>query len=103
MKRREFIRTGLSASGGVFVALTGCKTLDDSLAPIESSPESYRTIYFRVEGDNRFYLTFDRVEMGQGIITGFATLFGEEADIRPSALNMVPAHTDKRFGNMSWW
>ncbi len=57
-------------------------------------------LYLRVSPQNTFQLTFDKVEMGQGVMTGQATIFGEEADIDPGLLRLVPAAADTRFGNL---
>ncbi|MBQ49276.1 MAG: hypothetical protein CMP10_18000, partial [Zetaproteobacteria bacterium] len=98
--RRDFLKAGMSTSGGLVISLVtpACKTIDPTVIPSVKNPGVFQTIYLEVTTDNLFYLTFDRSEMGQGIITGQATIFGEEADINPSRFIMRPADADTRFG-----
>ena len=100
--RREFIIHSANASGSLLLmgALPSCK----STSPFEGAvveDQSLRTLYLEVSPQNTFFLTFDKTEMGQGVITGQATMFGEEADIHPSSFIMRPAPADSRYGTPS--
>lgn len=97
--RRTFLATS-AASGSFFLTINipfGCASTGNR----ETAPsQTVKTLYLEVTADNQFKLTFDKVEMGQGVITGQATLFGEEADIEPSMFEMLPAPADTRYGTM---
>lgn len=100
--RRSFIQSSLTASGSLYIAFAipgGARTLaSESDGP--NAGNGFQSLYLKVTPDNQFHLTFDRAEMGQGVITGQATLFGEEADIDPLAFIMepAPADADSRYG-----
>lgn len=101
--RRSFIKTTLSASGSLYVvfAVPGCaRAMSNGTEGDLKGTTGWQSLYLKVTPENRFHLTFDRVEMGQGVITGQATLFGDEADIDPMAFIMEPAPADAagRFG-----
>ena len=97
--RRDFLQYAMGSGGSLmlFSVLPGCgpkPLLEDAVA----KGEVFKSLYLEVMADNRFFLSFDKAEMGQGVITGQATLFGEEADIHPATFNMVPAGADARYG-----
>ena len=93
--RREFIGYGLTASGSLLIG--ACKTR--SQTPGSDAPvDGLKTLYLEVTRENEFFLTFDKAEMGQGVITGQATLFGEEADINPATFKMVAAKAHEAYG-----
>ena len=98
--RREFLGFGLTAGGSLLLvsALPGC-SMRGVLQDVITKDQSLKSIYLEVTADNKFYLTFDKSEMGQGVITGQATLFGEEADIHPSSFIMRPAMADPRYAS----
>ena len=100
INRRQLFQVSLSTGGSLMVSsgLFSCQTIGHAAKPIPGDDKTFQTIYLEVTADNQFYLTFDRVEMGQGVITGKATIFGEEADINPSRFMMRPAMADDRFG-----
>ncbi len=96
--RRQFLKTSFGSSLVIsFPSLAGCQTTTH----IKKDPQSHslQTLYLEVSIDNRFQLTFDKVEMGQGVMTGQATLFGEEADIHPERFIMLPAPPDGRYAD----
>jgi isoquinoline 1-oxidoreductase/isoquinoline 1-oxidoreductase beta subunit len=101
--RRSFIKTTISASGSLYVvfAVPGCaRALSNSTSGDLKGTSDWQSLHLKVTADNRFHLTFDRAEMGQGVITGQATLFGDEADIDPMSFIMeaAPADAAGRFG-----
>lgn len=100
MNRRKFLGYSLSAGGSLMImgTIPGYATSSSSGSSLDS--DTYSSLYLEVKADNTFYLTFDKCEMGQGIITGQATMFGEEADISPASFVMRSAPADERFGTI---
>ena len=103
LTRRDFVKIGASASTLVVgFSLHGCMTkrhlsvADANL--IKDAADDFTSLYLKVTADNTFHMTFDKAEMGQGVITGQATLFGEESDIAPTRFIMHPATADRRYG-----
>ena len=98
--RRSFIGKSIHTTGGIslgFQFLVGCTTTR-SFDFVKDG--KLKTLYLEVGKNNEFILTFDKAEMGQGIITGQATLFGEEADIEPTQFQMVPASANARYATV---
>ena len=103
LSRRDFVKVGASASTLVLgFSWEGCmakRRLSAADANLTSdAADEFTSLYLKVTSDNTFHMTFDKAEMGQGVITGQATLFGEEADIAPTRFVMHPATADRRYG-----
>ena len=101
--RRQFFKTTATAGGAViFSTHFGCASTNKAspIHKLTSSKGQYDSLYLTVTPKNEFYFTFDKAEMGQGVVTGQATLFGEEADIDPSQLKLQPAPADTRYGTL---
>ena len=90
ISRRHLLKASAVTGGGLVVGLgfTGCSNAP-ALLPIVStegawSPNSFLQI---LPGNTiRFYTA--RSEMGQGVITGLATLVGEELDVNPLEMDI---------------
>ncbi len=95
LDRRQLLRAAAMSAGSLMIPLTlsGCASnvpkgsFDDSMRP---------NAWLEITPENRFYLTLDRVEMGQGTYTGMATILGEELDVSPDRflLNFAPVGDD---------
>ncbi len=79
-RRRLLLGTAVVAGGGL--ALTWLSRDPDSL---RESPDILEpNAFLQVTPDGRFIFQLDRVEMGQGTMTGLTTLVAEELDVDPA-------------------
>ncbi|SMF31027.1 xanthine dehydrogenase family protein molybdopterin-binding subunit [Pseudobacteriovorax antillogorgiicola] len=98
LSRRQMISRGVQGSLilGIPLQLTSCASTGTTTSDDNGQ---LSMLYLQVTPDNEFILTFDKVEMGQGVITGQATMFGEEADISPEQFTFKPATADSRYAD----
>lgn len=93
--RRDFIKTSLTATGGlsIAIALPGCQSIHQSVMQDNGAWEA--NAWLEITSDNRLVFTLDRVEMGQGTYTGLTTMVAEELDTPPELFEVVfaPAQT----------
>ena len=85
LSRRTFLKGLGITSGGLMIGinLSGCS--GDSPAALIGGPDDLvPNAFLQITPDNRFIFVCPRDEMGQGISTGLATLFGEELDVDPA-------------------
>ncbi len=79
-RRRLLLGTAVVADGGL--ALNWLSRDPDSLR--ESVDILEPNAFLQVTPDGRFIFQLDRVEMGQGTMTGLTTLVAEELDVDPA-------------------
>ncbi len=79
-RRRFFL--GIAAIAGGGLALTWLRKESDSLA--EASNVLEPNAFLQIAPDGRVIFQLDKVEMGQGTMTGLLTLVAEELDLDPS-------------------
>jgi len=78
-RRRFLLGTVIVAGGGL--ALTWLNRSKDRLA---TNPDTLEpNAFLQIMPDGRFIFQLDKVEMGQGTMTGLATLVAEELDVDP--------------------
>lgn len=103
MNRRKFILQSAMGLVGVGVVGTiGCTPTRRFIAEATSGMElpsgvtdfDFET-WLDILPDGKFRLHAPKMEMGQGIFTGFALMVAEELDIRPDQIEVVPAATDR--------
>jgi isoquinoline 1-oxidoreductase beta subunit len=98
--RRDFLKLAGLTSASLVVAIPIPARAGSKLTDSEDCKFSH--IYLGIgaeEGDFTFIM--DKAEMGQGVITGQATMFCEELDLDPAKLTTKPAHVDEVYGTMS--
>ncbi len=95
LNRRDFFKVTGTATGGLLIAMNmpGCSSIpsgqeDNSLRP---------NAWLEVTLDNEIYLTLDRVEMGQGTLTGMCTQLAEELDVDPENIQVKFAPVDPAY------
>lgn len=96
--RREFLKTlGIAGSGLILpVALSGCITAPST----PSQPATWKpNAWLRITPENDILFYLDRVEMGQGTMTGLTTLIGEELNTAPHLIQVITAPVHKDFIN----
>ncbi|XOZ34777.1 molybdopterin cofactor-binding domain-containing protein [Halomonadaceae bacterium KBTZ08] len=99
ISRRGLFRLGAAGSGALVLsmALPGCASSreDDASYSTAWSPNAW--LELDPQGSIRF--TLDRVEMGQGTVTGITTLVAEELDLPPETIEVVFAPVGDAYIN----
>lgn len=97
LSRRGFLRAGAAAGGGLFVQvfMSSCAERREPEATTRSDAAT-PNIWLRITRDQIIF-TVAAAEMGQGVMTGLATLMCEELDLDPRKLELVLAPGDPRF------
>ena len=96
-RRRFLIGTAAVAGGGLALAWLKPDPVKPSLSPEMGSLEPHAWIQITPSG--RMIFQLDKAEMGQGVMTGLATLLGEELDVDPALLEtrFGPVHSDFNY------
>ncbi len=102
LTRREFLSASAAAAsaaaaGGLIV---GCRTASGPAGPTGAADSATFDAWINITPDDRIFVMVDKVEMGQGTLTGFATLVGEELEVDPQRIELRHAWVDERFGRM---
>ena len=95
LTRRAFLQTGIAGTGSL---LLGCRSLSDpdSRDPgVDDDARFDAWLSISDAGQVRLYL--DRVEMGQGTTTAYATLIAEELGLRPDQIEVQSAPVAAAF------
>jgi isoquinoline 1-oxidoreductase beta subunit len=92
--RRDFLKVGLTATGGLLVSIS---------LPFCSKNNSHRfepNAFIRIDPDGTTTITIPRPEMGQGVRTSLAMIMAEELDIDWERVRIAQADLDpNRFGD----
>lgn len=99
--RRKFLaRSGAAIAGSLALLYFGRAKIRSGLSQLAAETtfgsgitDFDPTVWFAVNADNTITLRSPKVEMGQGIFTGFAMLAAEELDVAVDAINVVHAST----------
>lgn len=107
LTRRAFIKTGISAGvvagaavGGGLVVGCGASRHAPYSAQRVQTPGADFDAWLQITPDDRIILYSDKVEMGQGTFTGFATLIAEELEVDPARIEVVHAGVEETFRPM---
>jgi isoquinoline 1-oxidoreductase beta subunit len=106
--RREFVRIGVAAGGGLLVAvyLPGCAReragepagtglLEGGHAPATDAPAVFEpSAWVQIHEDNSATITVGNSEMGQGVRTSLALLVAEELDLDWERVRIAQAPND---------
>ena len=95
--RREFLKSTLTSTGSLVIAMTVPLPVRRAFAQSESKLVA---LYIEITPANEFFFVMDKAEMGQGVITGQATLLGEHAEISPGRFRARPAPVDAAYATM---
>ena len=99
--RRDFLRL-CGAAGGALVleiALPGCASPSRTARAADGGVAFVPNAWLRIEPSDRIVFVLDRVEMGQGTMTGHAQLVAEELAIDPARLVVELAPADRAYDN----
>ena len=96
LTRRQFIGGSAAAAataGGMWI---GCTSAASGVSAAPGAADLGPWI--QITPDDRVLVWADKVEMGQGTMTGYATLVGEELELDPARIEVVHPGVDARFG-----
>src|SRR5882672_5812460 len=106
LKRRDFLRVGATASGGLLISLylpEFAKAGTDAgvlQSEIEGAlPTFAPNAFLRIGADDRVTLIIGQSEMGQGILTSLPMLLAEELEVDFSTVHFEQGPADKAFFN----
>ena len=98
LSRREFLRAGATASGGLILSLS--LSLAEGEAEAADAEGFAPNAFIRVESDGRIVLTMPYVEMGQGTYTSIPMLIAEELEVDLKQVRLEHAPPNERlYGN----
>lgn len=95
MDRRNFIKTGALASGGLFVAFTATVGIKYLLARTSAPAMHTLNAFLQIGEDNSIGIILSKVEMGQGIWTTLPMLIAEELDCDWTRIKVSPRPSGK--------
>ncbi|MGI9342301.1 MAG: molybdopterin cofactor-binding domain-containing protein [Gammaproteobacteria bacterium] len=96
-RRRVLIGTATVAGGGLALAWFGG---DD--ARVDDDPSTLEpNAWLQLRPDGRIIVQVDKLEMGQGVMTGFATLVAEELGVDPRDITLRHAPVHSLFSDPS--
>ncbi|CAM3431566.1 xanthine dehydrogenase family protein molybdopterin-binding subunit [Parendozoicomonas haliclonae] len=95
LSRRGFLKASMTAGGALTLGFT-----IPSISSAQDQQESWQAnAWLEVDKDNQLTLIIDRVEMGQGTMTGLTTLVAEELSTSPDAILTRFAPAAKEYRN----
>ncbi len=97
LDRRDFLKAGLAASGGLLLGVRIGAAHAASAEPF--APNAF----VRIASDDSVTVIAKHLEMGQGVHTGLATLLAEELDADWAQVRIEAAPADaSRYNNLNW-
>jgi isoquinoline 1-oxidoreductase beta subunit len=99
MDRRNFIKTGALAGGGLFISFTAAVVARHFLPGTSSPVINTINAFLQIGTDNSIHVILSKVEMGQGIWTTLPMLIAEELDCDWSKIKVAhrPSGKGKDF------
>ncbi len=99
MKRREFLKFSLAASGGLLIGFYLPGTSKLALAQGQSSNVFMPNAFVRIGTDERVTVVVNHSEMGQGVYTALPMLLAEELDADWKKVGFEPAPVDPKYNH----
>lgn len=101
LSRRHFLKTTalLGTALVVEVSLPGCSTTPATTLNNETWTAN---AWLSISENNHISFVLDRVEMGQGTMTGLTTLIAEELGVDPGCIDVMAARADRRYANPAY-
>ena len=99
ISRRRFLQGTALVGGGLVVGVSLLGFSEDPF-PIEVEPDGFiPNAFLQLTPDGRTIFYCPRDEMGQGVMTGLATLIGEELDLSPGQMEIVHSEVHSAYAN----
>jgi isoquinoline 1-oxidoreductase beta subunit len=100
LPRRQFLRTGAGAAGGLLVAVTLPDAARRALAAGPgTAPGAALTAFVEIAPDGTITIAAKNPEIGQGVKTALPMIVAEELDAAWERVRVVQADLDPRFGD----
>ena len=102
ISRREFLATSAAAAGGLIIGVQFAQAEEKEKVlpwPHASATDFQPNAFIQVTPDNRVILQIHKQEMGQGIMTGLATIVAEELCVSPESIVREFSGVHKDFLN----
>jgi isoquinoline 1-oxidoreductase beta subunit len=101
MSRREFIKTGAAAGGGLLLGFSFFSS--KLICEASTSSQAFGlNAFIRVSTDNTVTLIMNKSEMGQGVYTSLPMLIAEELECDWSKIRVESAPVDPAFNHTQW-
>lgn len=99
LPRRDFIRVGAGAAGGLLLTVTlpGARRAAAESAPVP--PGAALTAFIEIAPDGTVTIASKNPEIGQGVKTSLPLILAEELDADWARVRVVQADLDPRFGD----
>ncbi|OYT89197.1 MAG: acylaldehyde oxidase [Burkholderiales bacterium PBB6] len=104
VRRRTVLWAGLAGAGALLVGWSVAPPRSrlgqaSTLPPVDG--EVGLNGWLKVAADGQVLLAMPWAEMGQGAHSALATLVGEELDVSPAKVRLIPAVSDSLYGNVA--
>jgi len=99
MKRREFLRFSMAASGGLLIGLFLQDKGRKALAQASSESIFMPNAFIRIGSDEQVTIIVNHSEMGQGVYTALPMLLAEELDADWKRVRFEPAPVDPKYNH----
>src|SRR5208282_3166728 len=106
MDRREFLKTGAAATGGLVIALHFSSLAPSEAALAAAAAEFVPNAFVKIAQDGAVTVIIGKAEMGQGVYTSLPMILAEELDadwtrVRCEFAPVDPAYNHTTFGIMA--
>ena len=99
LSRRRFLKTTAVVGGGLVVGFSLFGLSDEPLPVVTEPGGLVPNAFLQFTADNRIIFYCPRDEMGQGVMTGLATVIGEELDVSPHSMEIVHCEVHSDYAN----
>ncbi len=101
ISRREFLKTGALAGGGLILGFS--LPFGGSFAEAASTGSKFAlNAFIRIGTDNSVTFIINKSEMGQGVYTSLPMLLAEELEVDWSKIHIKPAPVDHAYDHTEW-
>ena len=101
MSRRDFLKTGALAGGGLILGFSlpfGASLSEAAGKKVPFVPNAF----IRIGADNSVTIIINKSEMGQGVYTSLPMLVAEELETDWSKIRIEPAPVDPSYNHTQW-
>ena len=102
LSRRDFIRLGTLAGGGLMLGLAYASKAGQTAAVTVPAPDTYTELnaFIRIDSTGHVTLMTHKAEMGQGAFQVVPQIIAEELEIGLEQVTILSAPSDPKYGSM---